>query len=1026
MNDRQLAAQFRSPGNEYRGVPFWAWNDELKQDELDRQVEGFKEQGMGGFMMHVREGLETPYLGEDFMARIRDTVAKAKATGMAAWLYDEDRYSSGMGGGKVPMLGGDEVRAKALTMHLSDTLELDDDTQAVYRVRIAGEQLILCSYEGQEPGDGLLRDGEQWLIFRMAIAGKNEWCHGDTYTDNLNPRSVELFIETTYEVYRQAVGEEFGKTVAGIFTDEPTIRGFSVQLQDDAPPWISWTKGLPDYYQRMHGYSIWDQLPYLFFEGEFSEQIRHNYWHTITEMFCESYTQQIANWCRHYGLPFTGHFHSEGHMGGAAMKGGAVMPHYRYLDIPGIDTLCEQTRENLTVKQVASVANQYGRQRVITETYGVTGWELTFEGRKWIGDWQYALGVNLLTHHLSWYSLKGCRKRDYPPSFNYHTNWWEHNHVPEDYFARLSAVLSQGRCEHRLLVLHPSTTVWTMLGAEVKGRTSGREEELEAYQQFFTGLVDALLAEHHEYDLGDELIIQDIGRVEGGEFKIGEAVYTTVILPGNINLLPSTLQLLLQFMDAGGRVISVGEPPRLVQGKPEAELLRMAAHQCLDQVEDLSGLIQTLEGLHPRKVSIRNRLGREEDRMLFIRRELEEMTVIFVANNDREHAVDVSLRIAGSGFIEQWDPLTGTQSKLDIPCTDNGFLLDEKFGPAGSRLYVIHNSSGAEGSGALGTSVNDQVKLQPYTGLGPVAAFRRSAPNALVLDHCQYRLGTGDWSPHMEVWRAQKEVREALGMRRVEYNGGLQRHLWLHEEHPRDGELVNFRFTFEVADVPTSVVKLVVEQGELFRAELNGEQVAGTDGEWYLDRCMKVIALPAVREGSNELILACDYTARFELEDCFLIGAFAVNASRALAEEPQQFSFGDWCLQGYPNYCGSMIYSFDVELELTDGHGYVVELGQVEAVLAILSVNGVQVKKIPWRSEYAADITRELREGQNRIELEVVGSPRNLFGPLHLARQDDSWQDWWSFRPQDKDYTPEYVLQPYGLMSQIHIKRYRI
>lgn len=99
MNIEQLKGLFTNPSAEYRSVPFWSWNDDLQQEELDRQVEGFKQQGMGGFMMHVREGLETPYLGEEFFERIRETVQTAKREGMYAWLYDEDRYSSGMGEG---------------------------------------------------------------------------------------------------------------------------------------------------------------------------------------------------------------------------------------------------------------------------------------------------------------------------------------------------------------------------------------------------------------------------------------------------------------------------------------------------------------------------------------------------------------------------------------------------------------------------------------------------------------------------------------------------------------------------------------------------------------------------------------------------------------------------------------------------------------------------------------------------------------------------------------------------------------
>ena len=52
---------FRNPTSEYRGTPFWAWNGELKEEELLRQRDVFKEMGFGGFHMHVRSGMATEY-----------------------------------------------------------------------------------------------------------------------------------------------------------------------------------------------------------------------------------------------------------------------------------------------------------------------------------------------------------------------------------------------------------------------------------------------------------------------------------------------------------------------------------------------------------------------------------------------------------------------------------------------------------------------------------------------------------------------------------------------------------------------------------------------------------------------------------------------------------------------------------------------------------------------------------------------------------------------------------------------------
>lgn len=53
--------------------------------------------------MHVRVGLDTEYMGEEFMDMIRACVDYAESKKMLACLYDEDRWPSGAAGGKVMM-----------------------------------------------------------------------------------------------------------------------------------------------------------------------------------------------------------------------------------------------------------------------------------------------------------------------------------------------------------------------------------------------------------------------------------------------------------------------------------------------------------------------------------------------------------------------------------------------------------------------------------------------------------------------------------------------------------------------------------------------------------------------------------------------------------------------------------------------------------------------------------------------------------------------------------------------------------
>jgi hypothetical protein len=43
--------------------------------------------------------------------------------------------------------------------------------------------------------------------------------------DLLNPEAVACFIHLVYDGYFQAVGNHFGQTIAGIFTEEPDLLG---------------------------------------------------------------------------------------------------------------------------------------------------------------------------------------------------------------------------------------------------------------------------------------------------------------------------------------------------------------------------------------------------------------------------------------------------------------------------------------------------------------------------------------------------------------------------------------------------------------------------------------------------------------------------------------------------------------------------------------------------------------------------------------------------------------------------------
>ena len=125
-----------------------------------------------------------------------------------------------------------------------------------------------------------------------------------------------------------------------------------------------------------------------------------------------------------HGIALTGHMMEEPTLETQTVALGEAMRSYRSFEIPGIDMLCDR-RELSTAKQAESAVHQFGREGMTSELYGVTNWDFDFRGHKLQGDWQAALGVTVRVPHLTWTSMAGEAKRDYPASISYQSPWYK-------------------------------------------------------------------------------------------------------------------------------------------------------------------------------------------------------------------------------------------------------------------------------------------------------------------------------------------------------------------------------------------------------------------------------------------------------------------------------------------------------------------------------------------------------------------------------------------------------------------------
>ena len=229
-----LIQYLADPPAQYRPVPFWSWNADLTAEELVRQVDLMKSAGMGGFFMHARGGLQTPYMGDDWF-RVTEAVLDAAAgNGMYAWAYDENGWPSGFGDGKVNGLG-EACQLKYFRCRKMDAAQLPE----------VEKLLAVYTVDGVRISDPATAEGEVLAVWYEV---------NPFYVDNADPEVVKIFLNVIYQTYYDRIPEEKRRHLAGFFTDEP-------QLSRNGIPY---SPAMLAEYKKTWGEDAMDRIPELF------------------------------------------------------------------------------------------------------------------------------------------------------------------------------------------------------------------------------------------------------------------------------------------------------------------------------------------------------------------------------------------------------------------------------------------------------------------------------------------------------------------------------------------------------------------------------------------------------------------------------------------------------------------------------------------------------------------------------------------------------------------------------------------
>ena len=1002
----RLLEHFKEPPMSYAPMPLFVWNGKVTKDDLNEQLHDLRAKGFGGVFVHPRPGMITEYLSDEWFDLFGYTLELCKELGMEVWIYDENSYPSGFAGGHVPERMPSSHN-EGLGLKGTVTERLPDDLSPY---------LVILKQNNQQWEDITTEAGQadrngHFYLFERTFYPERPWNAGRTYVDLLKPGVTEKFLEVTMTEGYERFASEFGTGIKGVFSDEPAIY---------APDWASlrWTPGLFDAFQQHWGYDLKPNLPSLLDETGNWKEVRHNYYYILLRLFTNHWAKPMSDYCERNNLKWTGHYWEHEWPDPDDCPDNMAM--YSYHQQPAIDLLFNDYDETKfypatpnkwpqpqfgcvrNVKELSSVANQMGRERSLCEMYGASGWELSFQNMKRLGDWSYVLGVNFLCQHLTFMTIKGTRKYDHPLSFSYHEPWWEHYDVMNDYFRRLSFALTCGEQINKTLIIEPTTTAWMYT------RKGSISETMVNIGKTFQDFVNLLEKQQVEYDLASEHIFEDHAEItKDKKLRVGERIYDHIVIPPMMeNINKKTAELL---KNCSG-----------------TEIINMAASISIDGKSLTANLFPvsevTTETLASKLYTDNWQVIEHDPRqgnLYHQRRELEDGQILFFVNADEQKNASGTFCIKGKNLISL-DPITGIYSEYPVQQAKSGFTtLSVDLLPSGSLLLLVSDKK-LEGSDIRKYSEKSYQEIMASSELSvsPVE------DNVLTLDFCDLLLN-GKKYPSLHTVKASDIVFRHYGFPGNPWNSAVQYkdELIKRDSFPKNSGYETL-YQFTVKDrLDSSTFNLVIEGGKK-TVKINGHQVQVKEETWWLDKDFDVYPIGGlIRQGVNEISIAISPMNIFaEIEPVYLTGNFSLESMPKgwAMIKPKKVHTGSWRKQGMPFYARAVDYSNEYTID--QNGSYRVQLSDWEGTVAEVLVNEKSAGVI-FAPPYTLDISDVLTTRNNRITVRVYGSNKNLLGPFHgnIPKGLVSPGQWMGIEnmPEGNDYQQ----LDYGLLSNFKLEK---
>ncbi len=655
-----------------------------------------------------------------------------------------------------------------------------------------------------------------------------------------------------------------------------------------------------------------------------NKKTRFQFWKLVTDLFSANFMKQIYDWCEDHKLKLTGHFVLEETLESQLITNGAVMPHYEYFHVPGMDWLTRNIYPCLTHYQLASVAHQLGKKQILSETFALCGHNVGLDELKRILEWQMVRGINLMCPHLQGYSLRGIRKRDYPPAMYYQQPWWSDYPKFIDAMTRIGMLLTEGEVEVDTLLIHPQSTAWTYYDDD-------KNEGLEQLNEDFLNIIEQLEGKHVQFHLGDETIMQRHARVEGNKLVVGAQRYCVIILPKHEILFDSTKELLNEFVKNGGAVLRENEleklpPEDIIDNKNITYTKRLFEDYILHYFVNTTNEVQAANIYCKGKALMldtgetaafcgQHTFGKYESLVL-----IEDGTE-WIRKTDRKQEI---LPLDG-----EWTKVKSSANSLTLDFCDYYFdgKLIEKNG------YVLNIQNRAI---ELNKPVHIRLEYKINVEQVPNEIYLVSETPE-IFDVLVNEQNVSKWDCGYFVDKSFRKTDISHAM--------------------VQGENI---IVFEVDFKQSQKVYENVEKSKIFESEKN-----------KLTYDMEIE--PVYLVGDFDVKTSGEFL-QLDKDACRYSGGFSITNAR------EKLQLNNLEKQGYPFFAGEITLKKAFNLSHTN---YCISFNKKGINVVKIKVNGNEEKTIMWEPQ-KLDISSMLAEGNNEIEITLVNNLRNLLGPHHL------------------------------------------